>query len=52
MREKEKKNGRGRGTVRDRENKKIPCRLASINHFALDWRREREEKKNVPHIPL
>jgi hypothetical protein len=39
--------GRGRRREGGRENKKILVAWASINHFALDRRREREYKKNL-----
>jgi hypothetical protein len=45
--------GRGRGRGSERENKKFPCRFGihqSLCH--MGWGREKEEKKNVPRIPL
>jgi hypothetical protein len=47
------KNRGGRGTMRERENKKFRCRFGIHQSFChIEWEREKEEKKNVPCIPL
>jgi hypothetical protein len=54
VREKEniKKNGGGRKTMHERENKKFPCRF-SIHQSLSHGMEEREGgKKNVPRILL
>jgi hypothetical protein len=47
------KNRQGRGTVREREKKKFPCRFGIRQSlFHMEWGKEWEEKKNVPCISL